>query len=65
MKLIKKSIYQRKLEAFKNGGIVKLQGGGVPQYFKSYGIDSKKFTAMFSALKQRGLSNQVAFEATQ
>lgn len=64
MKLIKKPIYQKKLESFRNGGLIKLQQGGVPSYFKQYGMDSKKFTSMFSALRQRGLSNQVAFEIT-
>jgi hypothetical protein len=33
-----------------------------PHYFKTYGIDPNKFTSMFASLKNKGLSNQVAFE---
>lgn len=32
-------------------------------FFKNYGINSTKFANMFKALRNRGVSNQVAFEA--
>lgn len=64
--LINKPSYQEKLKRFRKGGqIPKFQSGGlVPPYFKIYGIDPSKFKSMFSALRSRGLSNQVAFEIT-
>lgn len=35
-----------------------------PVYFKTYGINPTKFINMFKALRDKGLSNQVAFETT-
>lgn len=35
-----------------------------PAFFQNYGIKPQKFIDMFNALRQRGLSNQVSFEAT-
>ncbi len=43
--------------------ILKGQGGlETPTYFKTYGINPDKFKSMFASLKNKGLSNQVAFE---
>ena len=43
--------------------ILKGQSGlQTPHYFKTYGIDPNKFTSMFTSLKNKGISNQVAFE---
>lgn len=47
-----------------NRKINKFQNGGTPNYFKIYGMNPNKFTSMFQALINRGLSNQVAFEIT-
>lgn len=39
-------------------------GTKVPAYMINYGMDPAKFKQMFDALRERGLSNQVAFETT-
>lgn len=55
---------QNGIEYAKLGIKIRKQQQGGPAYFKQYGIDSNKFINMFNALRNKGLSNQVAFETT-
>lgn len=52
----------------KNGGTLKYQEGALipkaPNTFRQYGIDSTKFINMWNGLINKGISPQVAFDAT-
>lgn len=52
----------------KNGGILKAQDGIIipkaPNTFRQYGIDPNKFVNMWNGLVNKGISPQVAFDAT-
>ena len=64
MELILKYQNGSKIGPIHLNNVQQFQNGGTPTYFKTYGIDPTKFINMFKALRDKGLSNQVAFETT-
>lgn len=64
MELILKYQNGSKIGPIHLNNVQQFQNGGTPTYFKTYGIDPAKFINMFKALRDKGLSNQVAFETT-
>lgn len=62
----KNKAIRKKAVFAENARTWKHQSGGTitPDYFKQYGINPNKFLDMFNALRNKGLSNQVAFETS-